>query len=332
MEKYKYNGILSTIRNLSPTIKEAKFFYGDDDEKGKRIIDNLQGQWGDIFPITIVPSEDLPMPQKLKLRWINIVDLKCYQLTADIESEKMQEMWEENEKQSPNAPFKYIVVGIGPYGEVVLWLRSNEKAVLFQQYQAKEVEYNEKERKVYSEMDSDEDVMQSIITKEEFAGLMKQYDYRYVVLEEYFNGKKWIPYANDDDFYENINIAYLEDKREDGTFDFTDGDNLFKCHIAGMPNRITVSWNEGETNYFAHFWLNTRCVTLFFEALQKNFPGLPADILIRLDTRANRYEVAMTAEDLVTRTFIGTEYIVFKDSNEVCRSEEYYREDQEWEW
>jgi len=124
----------------------------------------------------------------------------------------------------------------------------------------------------------------------------------------------------------------VEDKRVDGTFDFTDCDSLYKYHTTGMPKRITVRWSEGEENYFAHFWLCANYVTWFFESFYKRFPETPADLLIRLDTRANRYEVAMTAEDLIPRAFIGTEYIVFRNNEEISRSEFFYREEREWDW
>ena len=332
MTTYKYNGIVSTIQNIIPDIKEAKLYVGDGDEEGTRIIDNIKGDWGDIFPFTIAKSDSQPLPTRFKIRWFTISDLKCYELTADIDSVRMEKMWVEQEKLYPMSPFKFIVVGIAPYGEITLWLRSEDNAVIFQQYKAEEVEYTEREKSVYSKLEADEEFIKSIITKEQYDGMMKQYTYRYVPLEEYFNGKRWMPYANDDVLYENIEIECVEDKRVDGTFDFTDCDCLYKYHTAGMPKRITVRWSEGEAKYFAHFWLCANYVTWFFESFHNRFPQTPADLLIRLDTRANRYEVAMTAEDLIPRAFIGTEYIVFRNDEEISRSKFFYRKEREWDW
>ena len=174
--------------------------------------------------------------------------------------------------------------------------------------------------------------MQAILSKEQIESVMNQYNYRYVPLEEYFDGKQWRLYASDDANYEDIDIECVEDKRVDGTFDFTDSDSLMKYHTTGMPKRITVRWSENNVNYFAHFWLSTHYVTWFFESFHKLFPDTPVDLLIRLDTRANRYEVAMTAEDLMPRAFIGTQYIVFKDFEEIARSEYFDKEDGEWRW
>ena len=197
---------------------------------------------------------------------------------------------------------------------------------------ANEVDFNDKERPVYSTMKGDETVMNSMFPKGQLETVMKQYTYRYLPLEEYFDGKSWRRYSRTDKHYENMDVESVEDQRVDGTFNRIDTASLFKYHTTGMPKRITVKWKEDGADFFAHFWLDTHYVNWFFESFQKMFPETPADLLIRLDTRTNRYEVAMTAEDLVPRAFIGTQYIVFRDNVEISRSTYFSKKDKEWYW
>ena len=332
MERYIYKGIISTFKNVGVALQNAKLCYGEEEDQESWIIDNMRGDWGDIFPMVIITKETFPLPVKLKLRWITLADMKCYNLETVIDSARMEEMWMEQEKKHPDQPFKYVVVGIAPYGEVALWLRSNINSVFFHRFTADESEFDEWERPVYASMSGNDEVMKSIFQKEQYESIMQQYNYRYVPLEEYFDGKQWRLYASDDANYEDIDIECVEDKRVDGTFDFTDSDSLMKYHITGMPKRINVRWSENNVNYFAHFWLSPHYVTWFFESFHKLFPDTPVDLLIRIDTRANRYEVAMTAKDLMPRAFIGTQYIVFKDFEEIARSEYFDKEDGEWRW
>lgn len=332
MGTYKYNGIISIFDNAVSSLKVGTLHYGDNNDQVMRIIDNMQGGWGDIYPMVIVSNSSFPLPKKMTLRWVTLVDLKCYELTTDLDTERMESMWAEQEKLYPENPFKYVVVGIAPYGEVALWLRSNCNSVLFQQFKAEEVAYNEREEAVYSKMQGNEKLMKYILTPERYASVMQQYKYRYVPLEEFFNGKRWARFDTNDNRYENISVSCVEDKCIDGTFDFTDGENIMKYHTAGMPKRITVKWEEDGDPYFAHFWLNSHYVQLFFESFKKKFPELPVDLKLRLDVKANRYEVAMAAEDIVPRAFIGTQYIVFKYFEEIARSEYFDKEDNDWRW
>ena len=332
MGAYKYNGIISTFDNVASSLKEGKLCYGDEDGQEMRIIDNMTGGWGDIFPLVIVSNKDFPLPKKLILRWITLADKKCYELTTDLDTERMEEMWEAQAKLFPESPFRYVVVGIAAYGEVAIWLRSSFNAVFFQRFKAEEVEYNDREKEVFSKMPGNDEMMRLVVTPEHYERVMQQYKYRYVPLEEYFDGKKWVRYSKDDDFYEQMDILCVEDKRVDGTFDFTDDDSIYQYHTTGMPQRITVKWTEGGVNYFAHFKVITHYVAWFFESFHEKFPETPVDLLIRLDTRANKFEVAMTAGDLIPRAFIGTQYIVFRNDKEIARSENFSMKEKGWFW
>ena len=332
MGKFDYKGILTAFPDVKCEIQNAKLCYGEEEDQESWIIDHLQGDWGDIYPMVVITKERFPLPIKLKLRWITLVDLKCYELETELDTPRMEEMWSEQSRLYPDYPFKYIVVGITAYGQVTLWLRSTINQVLFQRYTANQVEYNEMESPVYSGLKGNEEEMKSRLTIEQYESVMKQYSYRYVPLEEYFDGKNWLRYDLNDERYQNIMVNCVEDKRIDGTFDFTDSDNVMKYHATGMPKRITVRWEEDGDPYFAHFWLDPHYVKLFFESFDKMFPGTPVDLKIRLDVKANRFEVAMAANDLTPRAFISTQFIVLKYQEEIARSEYFNKEEDDWRW
>lgn len=333
MSTYNYRGIITMFEGIAYSLQEARLCYGEEEGQNNRIIDNRKGDWGDIFPMTIISRQTYPLPIKLNLRWITLADLKCYESKDALDTATMEKLWEEQAKRYPDYPFKYVVVGIAPYGGVTIWLRSKINSIFVQQLTAHEVDFDEKEKPVYSDMNGSDDLMLTLFPKNHLENVMKQFTYRYVALEEYFDGERWKRYANEDNYYENIDIECLEDKRLDGTFDYTDGDSLFKYHTAGTPKRITVRWTEGGSYCFACFWLDPDYSTWFFESIQRVFPEVQQqDLLVRIDMRANRYEVAMTANDLVPRAFIGTQYIVFRDGVEISRSEYFNKEDGEWDW
>lgn len=331
MKQYNYNVIISSFDLISTNLKEALFFCGEETE-GSRIIDNKHGDWGDIYPFVMYKNSTSPLPNKLKLRWITDTDQKCYELEAMLDTTKMEKLWEEQEARCPNVPFKYVVVGIAPYGEVAVWLRSNDNAVLCQQLTANEGKFDEMESQVYASLKADEALMASLLSKEQYQSFMSQFQYRYVALEEFYDGKEWKRYPSDDKYYEIIDIDFVEDKRTDGTFDFVDDEVLQKYHTAGMPKRIAVKWKENDDKYFAHFWLDSYYVNWFFESLREKNHETPADLMIRMDTRANRYEVAMATNGMAPRAFVGTQFIVFKNNEEIARSEHFYKEVGEWRW
>lgn len=331
MKQYHYNVILSSFSSVDIDIKEAKYYYGEDDDEDY-IIDNIEGDWGDIFPMVIHKATGDPLPKKIRLRWITPADLKCYELEQSLDTDQMEELWSEQEKSHEDSPFKYVVVGVAPYGEVAIWLRGEDNNVLFQQMKGREVEMNEKEKPFYDRSVGDDKKMAYYLSKEKYQSLMRQYQYRYVPLEEYFNGKKWVKYPNGDKYYEDIEIGYIEDKRVDGTFDFTESETMQRTHTAGMPSRIAVRWTENESKYYAHFWLNSHYTTLFFESFAQKFPDTPIDLMIRLDTRANQYEIAISAKDKFAKAITGTQYIVLKDKQEISRSKFFYQNDGDWYW
>lgn len=161
---------------------------------------------------------------------------------------------------------------------------------------------------------------------------MRQFKYRFVPLEEFFDGKKWIRFDTTNINYEAIYLDGVQVKRLDGTYDFSNCDDMMRYHCLGKPQRIMVRWHEDKSSYMAHFWLDESSVSFFFDSMFSAFPEAKADLLLRIDTRANCYEVAMTAKGLPIRRLDYTQFIVYRDNVEVSRSGYYSKKDGDWLW
>lgn len=330
METYDYRGFCSKYPGSQIGIMNAYLYYGDEGERMVAFKDT-EGGWGGVKPLMYITNDKYELPSKLKARYYSDLERKSYEIDYDLDMEQVEELWQKQAETYPDNPFNKVCIGFAPYGRVALWLRSDVNQILMEMLDAEEVEMSDREHAVYDGHEKcDPATAQNI--KEKFEADMRQYPYRYVVMEDYFDGKRWREYSSDDERYEAIDIVGVEDKRTDGTFDFTDGADVLRYHEAGMPERITVKWNEDGYEYLAHFWLDTYYLNKYFEGFFESFPDEKADLLLRIDTQAERYEVAMGANDLVPKRLIGVQYIVLRDLRVIARSEGFFREDNEWAW
>lgn len=330
METYDYRAFCSKYPESLIGIMNAYLYYGDEGERMVAFKDT-EGGWGGVKPLVYITNDKHPLPSKLKARYHSTLERKSYEIDYDLDKDRTEELWKKHTEAYPDSPFNKVCIGFAPYGCVALWLRSDKNQILMEMLDATEVELSEREHAVYDGPDR-YDKSTAADIKARFEANMRQYPYRYVALEEYFDGKRWREYSSDDERYEALDFIGVEDKRTDGTFDFTDGADVLRYHKAGMPERITVKWNEDGYQYLAHFWLDTHYLNKYFEGFFESFPDEKADLLIRIDPHAGRYEVAMGANDLVPKPLIGTQYIVLRDLREIARSEDFFEEDDAWAW
>ena len=60
-----------------------------------------------------------------------------------------------------------------------------------------------------------------------------------------------------------------------------------------------------------------------------------ADIMLRIDTRTNRYEIVFKSEEIQTPQIMPADtyqLLVFLNDNELYRSENFDQEDGAWDW
>ena len=288
--------------------------------------------WGLPSPMVIKTSKTQPLPVRVEMRWITNIEGKCFELNAPLDQEKAEELWEKQEQNHPEDPFQQYIVGIAPYGGVAVWLCNNKRSVLLHWLHANESERTNEEQ-IFASPNPDMEVFtNSLLSLEKLESNMRQFKYRFFPLEEFFDGEKWKLFDNTNVYYNNIDLDTVEVKRHDGTFDYSGCDDMMRYHCQGKPQRITVRWHEDNSSYLAHFWLDDAYIMFFFDSMFNAFPEANADVLLRIDTRANRYEVAMTAEGLPVRTLAYSQFIVFREGEEICRSEYYSKKDGVWLW
>ena len=70
-------------------------------------------------------------------------------------------------------------------------------------------------------------------------------------------------------------------------------------HKAGCPKLLALKWHEGRNDLSAYYWFDEQMAPQsFYSLLMMNADGR-SDVLLRIDTRANQYEIAIKGEYLV---------------------------------
>lgn len=317
-----------------------KLFLADLHVEGRkqplRMINNTDCEWGEATTVEEYSGEPTPLPVLLVIRWWSPCEQKFYNGVVKIDSKRVEKLWkEQDEKESIIDKFTHVVAGMAPYGGVAIWLRGYRKAVLVDW---KEVESIQLPPQVFQKLTTTKTDNQDtqLPPKKQFDLWMRQRRYRYVPLEEYWDGEQWNEYDEEDPYYDDIDVLSVEDKRTDGTFDITGDMSLLRYHETGCPNRFCVRWQEGKTDYEVHFWLDIEIFASFFDRFFNITQTDKADLLVRMDTRANQYELALRCNDTqqITKPVPPESYqlLIFRNDTEFYKSENYAQENGAWNW
>lgn len=301
-------------------------------------------------PHTLVFDGKYNLPEKIELAWLSVIDKNCYAIEADIDKQKAEQLWKDNEESEKDASekFKHIICGILPNKLVGIYLYSKTKSILFQKLKARDFNIsNELVSSTFIESEcgrvltKNEDARKSstigLPPTDIFDHWMEQFTYRFIPLEEYFNGESWQEYDEDDLFYDDIMVNELHVQRFDGTHhQLPDDFSLIKYHEAGMPKRMALHWDEGRCHLSAYWWFDDQ---VLYPVLHRFFsldPTGRADLLLRLDSRQGRFEIALKGGEILQNP-IGIPHeayqlIVFKDGHELYKSPNFVQEDGAWFW
>lgn len=330
--EHSYIIVVSRFKFYDIGIAKMTLYYDDDESHTLSYTTCDSPDWGMPSPLKVKSPDKFPLPTKMELVWNAVMEGKRYELSTPLNQTRAEELWQIQSRDFPDDPFRQYIIGIGPYGGVAVWLCSKQKSVLLDWLTGQEAQWKEDEPVLFSPSETGEELLNLYMPCQTLQDNMRQHPYRYIPLEEYYDGEKWLRFERNNSIYEAIDLDGVEDKRLDGSFDFSGNDAVLRYHEAGKPYRITVRWHENDEHFYAHFWLNDITVTSYFNGFFKRFPDAQADLLLRIDTRANRYEVAMTGEGLPVRALRFTQYIVFREDEEIARSENFILEDEEWLW
>ena len=334
MKTYSYTPYLSFFKVCPVNIIKARLHY-EGEEKALYLMKNRDGDWGDSIEFYDSKEEKWPLPNRLELRYVTPYDGNCYAIDAPLDTEKAESFWDKQAADYPRFPFLYVAVGVAPYGNVAVWLSSPEKAVLLHMLKAEKSQLTGEEIYRLGNM-SDTGLMKLVLPQEKLNGYLHQYPYLYEVLEEYWNGQDWQQYEDQDPYYDELDLISIEDRRADGTFDFLGEKDFASIRSTGTPTRITLRWKEGRNEFFAHFWLDLFTIQLYFERFFKVYPEGPAVFTLRLDTQTNTYELGLKAErpgaHLLRIPAYTYQFIIFCNDVEHFISENYDKEDGDWNW
>lgn len=325
----------------------SALFYEQDEALSLPKCYPYRGEWGEILSTEILSRENYPMPIKLDIAWLSIVEQQFYQLETDLPAEQLQSVW----SQASPETFSHIVLGMAPYGGVALWCVGNEKSVLVKWMHAKTNEVNFKDFKSGVQYTTLEDyctryLERSPLAKEHlenegmpprdlYDNYMKQFTYRYQIgFGQWDEDKKeWIPY--DDKNNQDTEFDYIEESLFDGTHDKLHDGGLMNFHLAGKPKKLAIQWRIKKSEYTAYFWFEDEEIREVYDRFWGAHPETKTDFMIRIDSEKKKFELALYRYGLKEPQVISEsayQLIVFKNKFEFFRSNNYAQEQGAWIW
>ena len=238
----------------------ASFLHFSDDDGNSRLVPMYEnkgsGDWGDHAPI----EEDgtlYPMPGYVWLRWWSIPEQRCYGTDLYLRPSRLAELWKEHETGREPERYKYFVFGLSPYGGVAVWMKAQRKSVLLKwTYAEADDALQGHERALLERLQMLKEPV-ALPPKAYFDQNMQQYTYRYVALEDYWDGRAWQPYDDDSD---EMFCDRMEELLFDGTRDQLGSEYLFGYHRGGVPRCLSAIWYHGRNEYRLCFWLDREAV------------------------------------------------------------------------
>lgn len=306
-----------------------------------------RGEWGEILSTEILSREDYPMPIRLDIAWLSIVEQQFYRLESELPTDQLQVIWD----QAAPETFSHIVVGMAPLGGVALWCVGESKSVLVKWMHAKPFKVNFKDFKSGAQYTSLDDYCARYLESNPLAkdniesngqpphdlynDYMKQYAYRYLIEFGRWNEDKKEWYKTDEKTDDTEEFNAIEEALFDGTHDKLHDGGLMNYHQAGKPKKLAVKWHIKKSEYTAYFWFEDEEIRAIFDRFYGAHPETKTDFMIRIDAEQNKYELALYRYGLKEPQVISEsayQLLVFKNKFECYRSENYNQPKGAWIW
>lgn len=308
-------------------------------------------EWGNVISEVLSLREEYPMPTKLNLLWLAITEQKFYEIEAILPVDIMIQKWNCYEMDE-NASFSHIVVGMAPYGKVVIWFHGKNKSVIIDCLQGilTEIEiedflpfYSGQTLHQYCNqlLEQIPSAKQNFTTnglppQDLFDNYMKQFTYRYLPLFEHWDDdeEKWMKYTEEEQ-EKKPELDYIEEALYDGTHDKLHDGGLLNYHKAGKPKKLCVKWHIKKSEYAAYYWLDDQTIRSIFDKFYGTHPDTKTDFILHVDTIKNKYQLALYRYGLKEPVLIpedACQFIVFKNMFEYFRSENYDQPKGAWIW
>lgn len=304
------------------------------------------GEWGDCLSEKIMLNDKYPMPWKLNLLWLSIIERKYYVLEELLPVKSLEYIWAHTNNMEL---FSHIIIGMAPYGKVAIWFYGIKKSLLLAWLEAEEValeSYKDLEEKLPMSVDKlcDYYIDRSSVVKTNlknnglpprniFDKYMQQFIYRFTIkLEKWIDKERWEKY----EAREILPVFdYIEEFLYDGTHDKLHDGGLCKYHQAGKPKKLAIKWHIGKSEYSAYFWFEDERIREVFDKFYGAHPDTKTDFIIRIDAENKKYELALYRYGLKEPQIIPEDVyqiLVFKNKFEDYRSDNYNQERGAWIW
>lgn len=318
----------------------------------------FQGEWGLPLSRHLMNREEFPVPRKLDLVWLSIVERKFYSIEKMLPAERLEELFGQQDEESGEPRFEHIVVGMAPYGGVAVWTHGNNKSILVDWLKAEDIQVEMKDFMPLNPnvtLDENCDFYIShddavrvnleengLPPRDLFDRYMQQFCYRYLVMFERWveDEKRWEKPGFDEngqpvDSKPKPELDYIEEALYDGTHDKLHDGGLMRFHMAGKPKKLAVQWHVKKSQYSAYLWFDDEAIRAAFEKFYGAHSDTKVDFIFRIDSEKNRYELALYRYGLQEPVVVNEDayqMIVFKNKFEYYRSENYDQPRGAWIW
>ena len=303
------------------------------------------GEWGHILSTVLPLRERYPMPDKLNILWISLVEEIVYEMEAYLPRDFMIMKWREKGVCDEQL-YSHVVIGMAPLGNVAIWLSGHNKATLISWLKGSAVDANllsglvsgfqnihQFSKHLIKKLNTNQIVFENgLLDIHTFEKRMAQFLYRYTITYRRWENGKWEEYSQNDIIPV---IDFIEESLYDGTHDKLHDGGLMKYHQAGKPKKLRVEWHIGKSEYSAYFWFEDERIRVVFDKFHGTHSETKTDFIIRIDAEKRKYELALYRYGLKEPQVIPKDVyqlLVFKNKFEDYRSDNYNQERGAWIW
>lgn len=225
------------------------------------------------------------------------------QKTINIPSEKIQSIVSDCLSKHQNIEFESIVLGITKELYIAEWL------------------YCPKLSKLLSWQGND-------------LGIMKNYLYRYLIQFSAWDetNNQW---SQQQEGFEDSCFDSIEEKLFNGTLNKMNDGTLLNYHKGGIPLKLKIKWHTIKLKFELDVFFNHGETVELFKKYYGIHPDTKTDILIRIDSKKNRYDISFYRYGMKKPVAISSnayQLIVFKSGFEHHRSTNYNQKKGAWIW
>ncbi len=343
-----YNYTISVVNHpLYPVIVLKGKCFSNVLDESISIFQTRFPEWGYAAIVRTINCEPIPLPDKIELAWLSILEKKAYCLDYSLNIKEAESLWDKYERNL-YTDFKQILLGIAPYGKIAIWFCGFKNSVLFTWVNAMEMELDTSKNDTpwsglsiensYNEcLSQNEEIKTNFLSQGNpplsyFDRMMQQFTYRFLpVLKKWDeDNEAWTEYDEDEIQPE---LDFVEVKCHDSTFDRLRDGSLLNYHEAGKPSRVCVGWHVSKREYSAYFFFSHDELAQVFRTCYGAHPDTKVDFLLMIDPESDKYEPALFRYGMNEPLPIGPDacqVLAFRNKFECYRSPNYTQPKGAW--